>query len=516
MTDGILLTSAFRNNLLAIKNAARQVDRTSERLATGLEVNSALDNPQNFFTARALNHRASDLSRLLDGVSQSAKVIEEGIRGVEGIEKLLNLAETEAQTTLEDMKLNGEPSGIVPSGVDPLSDQILAANPIAYWQLNETAGATAVNLGSLGAAVNGSYQNTPTLDAGGIYGDDDSSVDFNGTNESVSIPNHAQINAANHAQRSVEVTFNADVTTGRQVIYEEGGATNAFSIYIFNGSLYVTGRDQGAWGPANISAPVVAGQTYHAAFTFDFPGGVFRGYLNGVEIGNTAVNAIFPSHTAAIGIGRMNNDSWFHDGAQTGNGFYFNGKISDVAIYNSVLSAPEIADHYASVKGDTYYAGENQKFNSILDQIDLLVQDAHYRGINLLQSDSLKTFFNESNTHFIETKGVNFSSTGLGINRTDFNRIASVENILQSIRDARKTVRNFGRTLANDFSVITIRETFIRESIITIAAGALDLTQADENEEGANLLGSQTRLTLATTSLSLAAAANANILDVIS
>ena len=38
---------------------------TQERLATGLKVNSALDNPLNFFTAKGLNNRATQLSALL-------------------------------------------------------------------------------------------------------------------------------------------------------------------------------------------------------------------------------------------------------------------------------------------------------------------------------------------------------------------------------------------------------------------------------------------------------------------
>ena len=73
------------------------------RLATGLKVNSALDGPQSFFTAQSLNNRASDLSRLLDGISQSVRTIETANNAVTSLSSLIEQAESiaqEAQTEL--------------------------------------------------------------------------------------------------------------------------------------------------------------------------------------------------------------------------------------------------------------------------------------------------------------------------------------------------------------------------------------------------------------------------------
>ena len=68
MVSEVTLAPALRNNLLSLQNTQRLIDDTQLRLATGLRVNSALDNPQNFFTSQSLNNRASDLTRLLDGI----------------------------------------------------------------------------------------------------------------------------------------------------------------------------------------------------------------------------------------------------------------------------------------------------------------------------------------------------------------------------------------------------------------------------------------------------------------
>jgi flagellin-like hook-associated protein FlgL len=65
-------------------------------------------------------------------------------------------------------------------------------------------------------------------------------------------------------------------------------------------------------------------------------------------------------------------------------------------------------------------------------------------------------------------------------------------------------VRSFGSTLANNLSIIQARRDFTESTINTLQAGADDLTVADQNEEGANLLALQTRQTLGVTSLSLA------------
>ena len=103
MSSDIVLSSALRNNLLSLQSTQRNIDTAQLRLATGLRVNSALDNPQNFFTAQSLNNRASDLTRLLDGIGQSVRTIEQANTGVETLGQLLDQAESialEAQSEI--------------------------------------------------------------------------------------------------------------------------------------------------------------------------------------------------------------------------------------------------------------------------------------------------------------------------------------------------------------------------------------------------------------------------------
>ena len=78
----IVLSSAVRDNLLSLKKTAAFQETTQNRLATGLKVNSALDNPNSYFTAQSLNDRAGDLSNLLDNMGQAVQTLRAADDGI--------------------------------------------------------------------------------------------------------------------------------------------------------------------------------------------------------------------------------------------------------------------------------------------------------------------------------------------------------------------------------------------------------------------------------------------------
>ena len=63
--SGIVLSASVRQNLLSLQSTAELLATTQNRLATGKKVNTALDNPTNFFTAQSLDSRAGDINNLL-------------------------------------------------------------------------------------------------------------------------------------------------------------------------------------------------------------------------------------------------------------------------------------------------------------------------------------------------------------------------------------------------------------------------------------------------------------------
>jgi hypothetical protein len=98
----ITLSSAVRNNLLSLQNTASLLSKTQERLATGLKVNSALDDPTAFFTASSLNSRAGDLNRLLDSVGNAVQTVKAADEGISALTKLVENAQATARQALQN------------------------------------------------------------------------------------------------------------------------------------------------------------------------------------------------------------------------------------------------------------------------------------------------------------------------------------------------------------------------------------------------------------------------------
>jgi flagellin len=107
----ISLSSGVRNALSAIQSNSSLAEIQQKRLATGKKVNSAIDNPSNFFTAQGLKSRSSDLTRLLDGIAQGAKTLEAADKGIKSITKLVEAAQGAARQALQNASTNLSSTG---------------------------------------------------------------------------------------------------------------------------------------------------------------------------------------------------------------------------------------------------------------------------------------------------------------------------------------------------------------------------------------------------------------------
>src|SRR6266704_3918390 len=99
--SGIVLSASVRQNLLSLQSTAELLSTTQGRLATGNKVNSALDNPTNFFTAQGLNNRASDINNLLDSIGNGVQVLQAANTGLTSLQKLVDTAKSIANQVLQ-------------------------------------------------------------------------------------------------------------------------------------------------------------------------------------------------------------------------------------------------------------------------------------------------------------------------------------------------------------------------------------------------------------------------------
>ena len=99
--SGIVLSAAVRQNLLSLQNTAELLSSTQNRLASGKKVNTALDNPTNFFTAQGLDNRASDINNLLDGIGNGVQVLQAANTGLTSLQQLVDTAKSIANQVLQ-------------------------------------------------------------------------------------------------------------------------------------------------------------------------------------------------------------------------------------------------------------------------------------------------------------------------------------------------------------------------------------------------------------------------------
>ena len=89
MSD-ISLTSAQRSSLLSLQRTSDLSERTQNRLTTGNEVNSVVDDAVRFFQARSLSDRAGDFDLRKSGIDQAISTVNATLAAVEGVDNFLN------------------------------------------------------------------------------------------------------------------------------------------------------------------------------------------------------------------------------------------------------------------------------------------------------------------------------------------------------------------------------------------------------------------------------------------
>jgi flagellin-like hook-associated protein FlgL len=195
------------------------------------------------------------------------------------------------------------------------------------------------------------------------------------------------------------------------------------------------------------------------------------------------------------------------------------------AITALIASAKSLAQSALSTSGSDSIEALRAQYTEVLNQIDDVAADSGYKGTNLLE-DSTVTHdvkFDETGDSKLTIRGFNAVSTEdiLDLDEAianDWHDAGGVVNstivnsAITKLDSATTALRDEASKLSTNLSTITIRQDFTANMINTLEDGAANLTNADMNEEGANMLMLQTRQQLGTTSLSLASQAAQSVL----
>src|ERR1700674_1041687 len=153
--SGIVLSASVRQNLLSMQSTAALLATTQNDLATGNKVNSALDNPTNFFTASGLNNRASDINNLLDAIGNGVQVLQAANTGLTSLQKLVDTAKSIASQVLQTTTgytQKASATSLAPTGAGALGTIGTAAD-LTNGGTNSLNGKTFVFTPATGAAT---------------------------------------------------------------------------------------------------------------------------------------------------------------------------------------------------------------------------------------------------------------------------------------------------------------------------------------------------------------------------
>ncbi len=154
MSD-IALSASVRQNLLSLQSTAELLATTQIRLSTGKKVNTALDNPTNYFTAAGLDNRANDISNLLDGIGNGVQVLQAANAGLTSLQKLVDTAKSVATQVLQaptGYSVKASATSLAPTGAGALGVVGTAAD-ITNAGTNSLQGKTFIFTPATGAAT---------------------------------------------------------------------------------------------------------------------------------------------------------------------------------------------------------------------------------------------------------------------------------------------------------------------------------------------------------------------------
>jgi len=480
MSTAITLTSAVRANLLALQNTTANQATTQQRLATGKKVNSALDNPTNFFTAASLSSRAGELTNLLDSMTNGVNVIKAADNGLTSITTSIQSMQATVTQARQDASWQSG-SYTVDSATISNTSSIKTIGfsggavgaTVVTVQLNDQETLTGATTGFTTGGTNATAGTSGTLTI--------QAADINGGN-AVSV-------SVNSADVVSTVAANINTAVGYALASVVGGELKLQDVT--NNKITVGG------------AAAAAGVTGFSTTTSS----AAAGNAESVDAIVTAIN----SNTSLAGNVKASNNA------------------GQLQITNLSISALTVTGVGASGKvdgsgGTTTVAGNSVRgnlvtqFNQLKDQLDKTAQDASFNGINLLNGDALKLFFNENSTSSLTIQstnvaGINSSTLSIGsATNTEFQSNSSLDTRLQTLHTALTTVASQSSAFGSNLSIVQNRQDFTNNMVNTLQVGSDGLTLADTNLEGANMMALQTRQQLSITALSLASQANQAVL----
>ncbi len=526
---GIVLSAAVRQNLLSLQSTAALLATTQNDLATGNKVNSALDNPTNFFTAQGLNNRASDIGNLLDSIGNGVQVLQAANTGITSLQSLVSSAQSIANQVLQTPVGYSTKSNVTSSAITGAT-----ANNLLGPGTDNTATGTVVNndlttpVPITAATLLVSATNADTLAATPANNStliiDGKTITFSTatTSETTDASGNITIGVGAGSTASVGTVLSAiDTLSGNT---GTASSVSAGKVVLHTGTvqaLTLGGTDLAQFGingagiaTTQLTPPTLQGETLTIASTgggtaTNITFGTNSGQISTLNALNTALAA--NNLEATISTTGQINIVTTNDAASS--------TIGTVGGTASVFTAGAGPAPVADPNSQATRASLVAQYNNVLTQINTTAQDSSFNGVNLLNGDTLKLVFNETGKSTLSITGVTFNDAGLGLATLtasiDFLDNSSANKVLTTLQAASTTLRGEASALGSNLSIVQIRQDFNKNLINVLQTGSSNLTLADTNQEAANSQALSTRQSIAVSALALANQSQQSVLQLL-
>ncbi|MEP3046012.1 MAG: flagellin [Roseibium sp.] len=496
----IALSAGVRQNLLTLQSTADMMSGVQNKLATGLKVNSALDNPNSFFTASGLNARAGDLGTLLDDMGQSLQTIKAADQGISTITDLVESAKAKAnqaqqtQSQYERKKFAEQYNALLEQIEDVAKDSSYKGKNLLAGEGNDLT--TIFN-----------EDGTSKLTIGAVdYTDAGLSTGLNLTDLV-----EGQGGATNITLQGGKTTIS--LTDGTEALNTSSVLSTADSLTAGN---VLTGFD-------NTTGAAITGSTTNAT-------GTVQDLLNNLN-DISGVRAEYDESNGELTI-YSNDDFQLHNA----NNSALANLMTDGEINQTAFTAGStLADSAGFAVGDTITLtdGNNYELGSLEIETGTKVSDLvdfmdDFQGVTAslgangrisitgetdltLNSERAGTQNKDFNTNTLATDGTSASVDA--VSDSGFSTDNKISRVVSRLNSALSNLRAQASEFGTNLSTVEIRQDYTKQMINTLQEGAGKLTLADTNKEGANLLALQTRQQLASTSLSFASQADQTVLS---
>jgi flagellin-like hook-associated protein FlgL len=516
--SGIVLSASVRQNLLSLQSTASLLATTQNDLATGNAVNSALDNPTNYFTAQSLNNRASDIGNLLDSIGNGVQVLQAANTGITSLQGLVASAQSIANQVLQSPVGYSTKSNVTSAAITGAT----ANNLLDFSTGSVTGNAETNDATGTASAINSStaLSGTPATSSNDLVSSDNftttDTLVVNGTTFSF-------VAGSTSSGTNIGITDNVGdllsaidkVTGGTSSI----STTGAITINAGSNGLTLSGTALAKLGLSSVGSNL-SGETLtinstgggtKSTLTFGLGSGQIStlNQLNAALAANN-LQATFDSSTNKINLTTTNDAASSTIGSITGS-----ATTSTSDVFHGLTALAPVADPNSQAQRASLVA----QYNNVLTQINTTAQDSSFNGVNLLNGDTLKLVFDETGKSTLSITGVTFNTAGLGLSTlnsgTDFLDNSSANSVLSTLNSAATTLRSEASTLGSNLSIVQIRQDFNKSLINVLQTGSSNLTLADTNEEAANSQALSTRQSIAVSALSLANQSQQSVLQLL-